>query len=355
LFLFVFSNSLIAQYTFEMVYTTECTTVKNQQRTATCWSFATASFLESELIRKGKGHHNLSEMFVVRNVYKDKARNYIFRQGKANFSQGSLAHDLLREITLSGIVPEEIYDGKAEGITVHNHREMAAGLKGFLDGVLKTKAPSNKWDDAVEVLLDTYMGPYPATFTYEGKEFTIESYTNSLGLDPEDYIHITSFTHHPFYKSFILEIPDNYSNGSFMNVTVDDLESITNFALKNGYSIAWDGDYSEKGFSQKYGIAVLPDPGSSSTKDLFSKPVKEKQVDQEYRQQLFENFSTTDDHLMHLTGLAKDQNGNIYYLIKNSWGETGEYEGYLFMSSAYFRAKTISLTLHKDAVPPGIF
>ena len=339
-------------YGFESVKTISCTPVKSQDRTGTCWSFATSSFLESEAIRMGHGPQDFSEMYVVRNVYKDKARNYVMRQGKANFSQGSLSHDLIRVIGDHGMVPESIYSGKLEGDKKHDHSEMAAVLKGMLDGVLKQKRLSKKWMKAFDAVVDTYLGETPQQFIYEGKKYSANSYAKEMGLDADNYVNITSFTHHPFYKNFVLEIPDNYSNGSFYNLPIKDVQAIVENAINKGYSVAWDGDVSEKGFSSKNGMAIVPD--DSEREDLFVNPGKEKMVTQEMRQEQFESYSTTDDHLMHLTGISKDKKGTKYFLIKNSWGEVSEYKGYLYMSESYLQLKTVAILVHKDAIPANI-
>lgn len=341
-----------SSYGFETVKEISCTPVKSQDKTGTCWSFATSSFLESEAIRMGNKPHNFSEMFVVRNVYKDKARNYVLRQGKANFSQGSLSHDLMRVIGKNGIVPEAVYSGKLKGEKAHDHAEMEAVLKGILDGVLKQKLLSPKWSKAFDKVIDVYLGELPEQFEYEGKMFTSETFAQSIGIIPDDYVNITSFTHHPFYTSFVLEIPDNYSNGSFYNIPIGELQAIVNYAIEKGYSVAWDGDVSEKGFSSGDGVAIVP--MDENRTDLFEAPGAEMKVSQKMRQRQFESFSTTDDHLMHITGLAKDKTGKKYYLIKNSWGEVSEYKGFLHMSEAYLRLKTVAILVHKDAIPSHI-
>ncbi|RMF25211.1 MAG: aminopeptidase [Bacteroidetes bacterium] len=351
--LFVFSSlSLPAQYDFKILHDCRCTSVKNQQRTGTCWSFSTVSFLESELLRMGKEAPDLSEMYVVRNIYTDKARNYIFRQGKANFGQGSLAHDVLRAYAMAGMVPESVYDGKPDGVNRHDHSEMESALKGFLDGLLRQKRLSKRWTSAFEAIMDVYLGPAPERFTYQGKSYTPRSFADELGIQPQDYVSFTSFTHHPFNETCILEIPDNYSNGSYYNLPFEELEAIVDYAISHDFTVAWDGDVSEKGFSAKNGIAVLPqDPDRP---DLFTQPGPEIHVTQELRQETFMSFETTDDHLMHITGIAQDQNGTKYYLVKNSWGEISPFKGFLYMSAPYFRLKTIAITVHKDGIPPEI-
>lgn len=343
------ATKLDAQYTFKTEKKNLCSEVKSQDRTGTCWSFATASFLESELMRMGKGNINLSEMFIVRNIFKDKAMNYILRQGKANFSQGSLSHDLIRMTEKAGLITEDAYSGLIAGDEKHDHSEMEAGLKGFLDGVRTRKTLSTKWMGAFSGILDSYMGSVPTKFAHKGKSYTPKTFVADSGIKPHDYISITSFTHHNFYDEFILEIPDNYSNGSFYNVPLDEMMSVIDYALLAGYTIAWDGDVSEKGFSAKNGIAILP--LDVQREDLFTVPGEEMTVTQENRQENFENYRTTDDHLMHLVGIALDQNGTKYYLIKNSWGEISDFKGYLYMSESYLKMKTVSIMLHKDALP----
>jgi len=338
-----------AQYGFKSTKDIECTEVKSQGSTGTCWSYATSSFLESELIRMGLDKYDISEMFIVREIYKDKARNYVLRHGKANFSQGSLSHDVIRILANKGVMPQSAYQGKSVDETKHNHSEMEAVLKGMLDAVIKQKQISDKWMLAIDQVLDVYLGECPKTFTIDGKTMTPKEYADNLGLKAEEFVSMTSFSHHPFYSKFILEIPDNYSNGSYYNVPLEDMMKVIDNAASKGYSIAWDGDVSEKGFSGKQGLAVLPT--ESNRKDLFETPGKEKAVDQASRQRMFENFSTTDDHLMQMVGTAKDKTGTEYFKIKNSWGEISDYKGFLYMSRPYVEAKTVSIMVHKDAIP----
>lgn len=352
LFLTVAAYPLFSQYQFTMTNDCHCTTIKNQQNTGTCWSFATSSFLESELIRMSKQDFDLSEMYFVRQIYLDKAQNYIYRQGKAQFSQGGLSHDVISAFVKAGAVPESVYSGKLPGEYMHDHTEMEKAMKGMLDALTSQSRISSKWASAVNGVLDAYMGSVPATFKMDGKEYTPKSYAQSLGIQPEDYVSFTSYSHHPFYQPFVLEIPDNWSNGSFYNLPMDDLVAIARNAVENGYSVAWDGDVSEKGFSAKNGIAVLP--VDEKREDLFSRPGEEVAVSQQLRLETFSNYSTTDDHLMHITGLAKDQNGTRYFYTKNSWGEISPYNGYVYMSEPYFRLKTVALMVNKKAIPADI-
>ena len=327
-----------SKYEFTIEHNVTCTDVKSQDKTGTCWSFATASFIESELIRREKGEHNLSEMFIVKNIYRDKASNYVLRKGKANFSQGALAHDFIRSAHRYGVVPEEVYSGRDDDAAKHDHGEMEAVMLGFLEAVVKRKSLSDKWQVAADKILDTYLGESPTRFTYRDRSYDAKEFAKSLEFRGGDYLSVTSYQHHPFYEDFVLELPDNFSNGSFHNLPIDDVVEIIDNAIQSGYSVAWDGDVSEKGFSSSKGIAILPkDP---TRKDLFTVPGEEIEVDQEMRQKNFMSYKTTDDHLMHLVGISRDQDGNKYYVIKNSWGKVGPYDGFIHMSEAYVRAKT---------------
>ncbi|MEL6717109.1 MAG: C1 family peptidase [Bacteroidota bacterium] len=347
LVLFAFPFSISAQYEFTHEKEMACTAVKSQGKTGTCWSFSTISFLESELIRQGGKKVDLSEMYIVRNIYLDKAQNYLLRQGKANFSQGSLSHDVMRALEMKGAVTEASYTGKRIKNT-YNHSQLEKELKSLLDNAIKDKTVRANWRKKANELLDQHMGALPSNFTAK----KAMNYVEQLSINPNDYVTLTSYTHHPFYETFVLEIPDNYSNGSYYNLPIDELQTIANHALENGFTITWDGDVSEKGFNARQGIAVLPQDQDRA--DLFTTPGKELEVDQALRQSTFESYATTDDHLMHITGLAKDQNDNTYYLTKNSWGELSLYKGFLYISDAYFRLKTVSIMVHKDAIPETI-
>ena len=359
-----FNTQIVAQtagYNFTMEKSLSATPVKNQQNTGTCWSFSTTSFVESELIRIGKGEHDLSEMYTVRQIYLEKAMNYVRRQGKAQFSEGSLSHDVINIVRKYGAVPESAFNGLNNGDTKYNHSELEAVLQGMLDAMIKNRGNlSNHWKKAVEAVLDVYLGEVPEEFKYDGKSYNPKSFADEvLEINPDDYVELTSYEHHPFYKICVLEIPDNFSNGFYYNVPIEDLEKITDNAVTLGYTVAWDCDVSEKGFSQKNGLAILPakswnDMTKDEKEEVFKSPVEQQKVDQTMRQSTFDNYSTTDDHLMHITGIAKDSKGNRYYQVKNSWGERGAFDGYLYASKAYFQLKTVAVMVHKDAIPSQI-
>jgi bleomycin hydrolase len=334
-------------YEFTIDTEISCSEVRSQDRTGTCWCYAGTSFLESELMRRSEGTHDLSEMFAVKNIYRDKALNFVLRKGKAGFGQGALAHDYLNSVEKYGIVPEEVFSGKTIGETAHDHTEMEAMLKSMLEAVVKQKKLSPRWNEAINRVLDVYLGEAPELFQYRNASWTPEEFADSIEFDADDFISFSSYSHHPFYEPFVLEIPDNFSNGSFVNVPVDDLVQIIDSAIDSGFSVMWDGDVSERGFSANKGVAVLP--ADSKAKGLRG-PVEQMEVTQELRQERFLSYSTTDDHLMHLVGRATDQMGNKYYLIKNSWGKIGPHKGYLYMSEAYVRLHTLAITLNRDCV-----
>ena len=322
--------------------------IQSQGTTGTCWCFATASFIESELVRENKGTHHFSEIFIAKNIYRAKARNYLLRQGKAQFSEGALAHDFLGAIEKHGLVPEAVYDGLFEGQERHDHSELASALTGMLESLSKRKTLSDRWAPAVDGVLDAYLGESPERFEYQGRSFSPVELSKELGFKRDNYVSLTSFTHHPFGDSFVLEIPDNFSNGKFLNLPIDDLVKTIDNAIANGYTVAWDGDVSEVGFSSSKGLAILPK--NPKRRDLYKHIGEERTVTQADRQKTFMSHSTTDDHLMHLVGISRDAAGNKYYVIKNSWGEVGPFKGYLHMSEAYVRAKTIALIVNKAVV-----
>ncbi|MDT0556608.1 aminopeptidase C [Patiriisocius hiemis] len=356
-FLVCFIISVNAQeaYKFTEVIDLEATPVISQGRTGTCWSFSTSSFLESEIIRLTGNQIDLSEMYTVRNTYPKKAENFVMRQGKAQFSEGGLAHDVINSVAKYGLVPQEAFDGLSDNETNHNHAEMVAVLKSMLTTYVDNpgRKLSKKWKHAVEGVLDVYLGKNVTQFTYKGKQYTPKSFLELTKINPRDYVTITSFTHAPFYKTFILNIPDNWSYGSFYNVPLDELMNTIDYALKNGYTVELDCDVSERTFSSKDGVAVIPKDANNNAKALQG-IYPEMNITQEYRQDEFENYTTTDDHLMHVTGILQDQNGTTYYKVKNSWGTDESRNangGYVYFSEAYMRLKTISIMVHKDAVP----
>ena len=356
-------------YKFTTVVDLKATPVKNQASTGTCWCFATTSFIESELLRMGKGEYDLSEMFIVRQNYLDRLKDNYLRQGKGNLGPGSLSHDWLRIFARDGIVPDEVYTGLNYGSPTHNHGELQAFIDAVAAVPVERKNESQQYHVIVNDILDTYLGKVPETFTYKGVSYTPKSFAESLGINPSDYVEITSFTHFPFYTQGVLEVPDNWTMARYYNVPLDELMEIMDYSLNNGYTVDWDGDVSERGFSHANGVAVNPvvDNSRAGEKsrqermmpqapiDALLKPGPEINVTQEIRQKGYENFTTTDDHLMHITGLVKDQNGTNYYKTKNSWGtERSPFGGYLNMSESYVRAKTLFIMVNKAAIPAEI-
>ncbi len=342
------------KYEFTPVVDIEASAVKSQGRTGTCWSFSTSSFIESEIFRKTGKMIDISEMYTVRHTYPEKAWDYVMRQGKIQFSEGGLAHDVLNAVKKYGLVPESAYSGLVNGNTVHNHATIIPELKVILDDYIANgkKSKYANWKKAVDSILDAHLGKIPEKFTYQGITYTPKSFAKTTKIDASEYVTITSFLHQPFYSKFILNIPDNFSNGSFYNVPLNKLVEVVDNALKKGYSLALDCDVSEKTFSQKFGVAVIPKNVENSTKAL-TYIVEEREITPEFRQEEFENYNTTDDHLMHIVGLVKDQNGNEYYKVKNSWGSSGSRignGGYIYMSKAFFKLKTISVLVHKNAI-----
>lgn len=376
-------NSEKSNYRFEKIVHLDATPVQSQGFAGTCWSFSGLSFFESELLRMGNIKSPiLSEMFVVRKAYEEKADKYIRMDGKSNFSQGGGFVDIPYVINKYGIVPEEAYLGLNYGKNTHDHNELFSVLDGAVQGMLKhskdemDKQHSNgitkTWKLAVSGILDAYLGKEPQTFKYEGEEYTPKSYAQSLKLDMSNYVSITSYMNEPLYQPTQLAIPDNWLWESSYNVKLDELFTIVEHALKNGYTIAWGADVSEKGFSFRDGLAIVPeddatievngrdnknfsDAGAKKISNAFLTPVKEKVITPEMRQAGYDTKLTTDDHGMHIVGMYKDQAGTKYFLVKNSWGSDRNYpKGYFYASEAYFKLKTMNYFLHKDALPKEI-
>lgn len=363
------------EYQFTTVKELKITPIQNQNRTGTCWCFSTLAFIESELIRMGKGEHNLSEMFVVNHTYRDKAEKYVRMHGTMEFAEGGAFDDVIYAMKHYGLVPESVMSGLEYGEDQHIHGEMAAILRGYVDAVIKNKNSklSPSWKKGYDAVVDAYLGELPEKFTYQGKEYTPMSFTKELGLNADDYISLTSFTHHPFYESFPIEIPDNWRWSRSYNLPIDELMQVMDNAIDNGYTIAWASDVSEMGFTRN-GIAVAADikaiETSGSDQDrwvglsanernaeirkMVEKPCQELTITQEMRQTTFDNYQTTDDHGMQIFGVAKDQTGKKFYMIKNSWGTDSKYKGVWYVSEAFARYKTIDIIVHKEAIPAAL-
>jgi bleomycin hydrolase len=373
------TNKRGSDYLFTEVKNLDETSVQNQNRTGTCWSFSALSFLESELIRKGKGKHDLSEMFIVRNAYIGKAENYLRYYGTFNFGPGGAFHDIPWVIKRFGIVPESAYKGLNYGSDSHNHSEMQGMLKAMVE-VLAKKPQGGKltksWKKAITGVTDAYLGELPDNmedfkFDYQGASYTPQSFAKYLDLNMDDYVSLTSYTHHPFYSSFVIEVQDNWALQSCYNLPLDEFMEVMESAIMDGYTFAWGADISEKGFSARDALAILPtdestikvkgknnkhfsDAGEEKISNAFMTPVEERIVTQEERQEAFDSQETTDDHGMHITGIVKDQKGTKYFVVKNSWGDYNQCDGYFYASFPYVRYKTMNIQIHKDALPKSL-
>lgn len=365
-------------FTFTDVTIVPTTPVKDQNKSGTCWAFSGISTLEDNLLKKSGKEYDLSEMFIVRNAYIDKARKYMRMNGEINFAQGGSFADVLDMTSLYGAMPEEAYTGLNYGEKKHSHYEMAEALDAYLNAVMQRGLKNNKlttaWLPGYIGILDAYLGKVPEKFTVDGKEYTPQSYARAIGLEPENFLIYTSYSHHPFYQKFALEIPDNWRWSESYNVKMEDLEAITDYALEHGYSVFWGADVSEGGFKWRKGYAVLPaetdekdmtdtelsrwvklsDKDRENQKFEIKGPVREKEVSQESRQQTFDNFETTDDHGMVIVGIARDQEGNKYYKVKNSWDTNQIYDGYFYVSMPYFLEKTLNIGVHRDGAPKNL-
>ncbi len=364
-------------YKFQSIKEIPHTSVKNQFRSGTCWSFAGMSFFEAEMLRMGKPEVDLSEMFPVSMCYRDKALKYVRMQGNTNFGAGGLLYDDLYVADNYGLVPESVFPGIKYNEEKHVHGEMDNVLRKMVEAVVenKNKKLTPIWEDALNKTIDTYLGTVPQDFEYKGKNYTPKSFASDFcGINGNDYVQITSFSHHPFYQPCILEVPDNWLWSEFYNVPLDELQEIVDASIEKGYSVLWAADVSEKGFatSQK-GIAVIPEKIMTNMNDAeiskwdslsekerdsslykLDKPGKERVITQGIRQIAFDSQETTDDHAMHLVGLAKDQDGTIYYKVKNSWGKYNDLKGYFYASQPYLRYKTTAIVVNKAALPEAI-
>jgi bleomycin hydrolase len=350
-----------SQIKFTITKEAQATSVKDQFHSGTCWIFSTESFMESEFMRMGKGSLDLSEMWIVRAGYIEKAKKYMRMMGKTNFGPGGEAMDVITLSAQYGIVPQSAYPGLPEGETKIRHGEMDEVLKAILDSQLKLNEGklSPNWLMVFTAALDAYLGAPVTSFQVDGKTYTPQSYATFLGFKPEDYCAITSFTHHPFYTQFPLEVSDNWQWSNYYNVPMMDMMSILNNATMNGYTVGWGADVSEPYFSYKNGMAIVPEKDmadmSAGEKDsLWLVPSKDKLITQLSRQQAFDDLSTQDDHGMQFTGQATDQSGKKYYIVKNSWGTKNDLKGYFYASEAYIEYKTTSMLVHKSAIPKDI-
>lgn len=366
----------VAGFEFKDVVSVPVTSVKDQNKSGTCWCFAGTSFYENEIRKNGGDSLDLSEMFTVRHCYADKADRYVRTYGTINFSAGGSVLDVPYVWANYGAVPEEVYTGLNYGEDKHVHGELDAVLKGYVSAVVSkpNRRVSTAWRQGLDAVLDAYLGKMPETFMYKGKSYTPHSFARSLGISPDNYVAVTSFTHHPFYKPFVLEVSDNWLWGQYQNVPLDELRAIVDNAINNGYTVVWAADVSEDGFKWTDGVALMPkgkdecdmsgtelsrwvklsDKDRAAEKYKFSGPVEEETVTQESRQAMFDRQETTDDHGMEIVGIAEDREGNRYYKVKNSWDTNQVYAGFLYVSMPYFDAKTVDIYVNKKAVPADI-
>lgn len=347
-------------FKFTDVINLENTSVKNQGSSGTCWSYSTNSFLESEMIRMGKAPVALSEMFSARNVYVEKGKNYVRMHGAVSLGDGGALHDVINMYRKYGAVPQVNYTGLNYGTKINKLGEMGAITTGILEAVVKNKTLTPNWEKAYTGAIDAYLGQVPEKFDYKGKSYTPQTFAKQVvGLNPDDYVELSSFNDYPFYSKFTLLVQDNWSFDQVYNVKVNEITDIIDNALKNGYSVAWATDVSEKSFSYKNGVAYIPakpydEMNEQEKATMFSEPKPEMEITQENRQLAFDNYETTDDHGMHIVGSAKDQNGKEYYIVKNSWGVTNDYKGYLYVTKNYVKYKTTAFLLNKGGIPASI-
>lgn len=353
------ANSQETGYVFTMKKDLPCTPVKNQSATSTCWCFSGISMFESELLRMGKKPYDLSEMYIVRHTYEKKAEMYARMHGSSTFAGGGEYGDLLNGFREAGIVPDIAYPGLNYGEVKHNHSEMDGALKGYMDAVIKGSKLTSAWFAGLNGILDAYLGKVPENFTYEGKTYTPFTFMKELGINPDDYVLLTSFNHHPYYKQFMIEIPDNWAGATVYNLPLDEFIQVIDNSVATGYTVAWASDMSDKGFSMKNGVAIIPEKNWSDMNEeevakIFTGPHHEKIITQELRQKEFDNFTTTDDHGMHIVGLATDQSGSTFYKVKNSWGVMGKYDGFIYVSKPFVMLRTTNIMVNKNAIPAAI-
>ena len=338
------------------------TSVKNQGSSGTCWSYSTNSYLESEMIRMGKQPVELAQIFSARNAYIEKGRNYVRMHGAVTLGDGGALHDVINMYSKYGALPQEIYTGLNYGTSKNKFAEMSAFTEAILAAAVKN--PNGEltpnWEKALTAVIDSYLGEVPKTFTYKGKSYSPQTFAKEVvGINPSEYVEMSSFTDSPYYTKTMLMVPDNWSFDQIYNVKMNDMTDIIDHALKNGFTVAWATDVSEKSFSWKNGIAYVPtkraeDMTAEEKEDMFNGPKPEMEITPELRQKAFDNYQTTDDHGMHIIGLAKDQTGKEYYVVKNSWGATNDYKGYLYESKNFLKYKTTAFMVNKAGLPAEI-
>lgn len=362
-------------YKFTDTKTIKGTSVKNQFRSGTCWCYSALSYIENEIIKAGGEEMDLSEMWIVRNVYFEKAVKYVRLHGALNFAVGGAFHDVTEGIKKYGIVPQEVYEGLNYGTELPHFNEIDAVLKAYVDAIIKNpnRTLTTAWQAGLNGILDAYFGKMPTSFEYKGKAYTPKSFARSLPINMDDYVFLSSFTHHPFYSQFVIEVPDNWLWASVYNLPLEELMAVIDNAIEHDYSIGWASDVSEKGFSRTKAIAIVPEDnvdnmsgtdaerwGAMTEKERnealysFDKPGKEKEITQQMRQEAYDNYQTTDDHGMVIVGTATDQNGNPYFKVKNSWGVRPPYDGYYYFSRPFVEYKTMSIMVNKNAIPRDI-
>lgn len=362
---------------FTIVKENPITSVKDQNRSGTCWAYSTLSYFESEILKSTGKTYDLCESFVANKDYMDRAVQVVRYHGDMQFAQGGSAYDVYYVLKNYGICPEDAmpFPGSLYGDSLNNFNEFFSLLEPYVEGIATNKASkiSGQWKVGFQGILDAYLGKCPENFTYEGKNYTPKSFASSLGLNMDDYVTITSYTHHPFYSQFVVEVQDNWRNPASYNLPMDEMMQIIDNAVMNGYTVAWGGDVSEPGFTRD-GLAYMIDAkkmqslqgsdmarwlGLSAAKrrnliDSLGCNVPEVQATQEMRQERFDNWELTDDHGMLIYGIAKDQNGKEYYMVKNSWGEAGKYKGTWYMTKTFIAANTMDYMVNKNAIPANI-
>ncbi len=351
-----------SKFVFRDVINLENTSVENQGSSGTCWSYATNSFLESEMARAGRRPIKLSKIYAARCVYLEKGKQFVRMHGATGLGDGGSLHDVINMYRKYGTLPESLYTGLNYGTKLNDFSEMASLRESFLNTVIKSEKGklTPNWFDAYKGIIDAYLGTPPETFRYDGQTYTPQSFAKEVvGLNPNDYVELSSFIEFPMYQSFVLPIPDNWSQSSVYNVHMTELTDIIDYALENGYTVGWATDVSEKYFSWKNGVAFVPEKefeemSASEKENIFSGPQNERIITEKMRQDAFDRYLTTDDHGMHIVGMAVDQNGKEYYKVKNSWGVSNDYKGYLYVTKTFVQFKSTAILVNYRGIPQNI-